>query len=393
MGDEIAHGFGLAAMVGGALIGVAAGVAVVAVTAATGGVAAVIIAGAVAGGGLAGGQIMSGLKTIFNLPEPTTGAIATGSPNVFTNSRAAVRASLDSASGCSGLPFNHPSWPLPVTVQEGSATVSINGKPASRLKSKLMCGAHIKTASPNVVIGGPTVATGFIFDLEAWTKTGLEILGLAALAGGAILAAAAGAAAFATFAGVGLLGYGGMEGVGMIGDALGPGYRDLLQGMVGMGLVVAGPKLAPKARTGFDPDARPAGVKFEGTVHRLEDPARVGTTFDAHPGNVAANHRYSGPGKGAVYGGTSPETALAEINHYNAAAGRVPVNKDVKLNNVLDLTDPATRRELNIGLDDISGDSYTTTHAIGDMARANGYDGILAPSARNPGGKNLVIFP
>lgn len=179
----------------------------------------------------------------------------------------------------------------------------------------------------------------------------------------------------------------------MIGDAIGPGYRDLLQGLVGMGMVVSAPKLARMGKKGLDLDARPRGVQFDGKVHRLEDPARVSTTFDAHPGNVAANHRYSGPGKGAVYGGTSPQTALAEINHYGAAAGRVPVSKDVKLNNVLDLTDPKVRRELNIGIDDISGDSYTTTHAIGDMARANGYDGILAPSARDPGGKNLVIFP
>jgi hypothetical protein len=36
-GDEIAHGFGFAAMVGGAVLGVLAGAAVVAATAATGG--------------------------------------------------------------------------------------------------------------------------------------------------------------------------------------------------------------------------------------------------------------------------------------------------------------------------------------------------------------------
>jgi hypothetical protein len=132
-------------------------------------------------------------------------------------------------------------------VKEGSATVRINGQPASRLKSKLMCGAHIKTASPNVRIGGETEQTGFIFDLEAWTKTGLEILGIGALVGAGVLAVAAGVAATAAFVGIGALGYAGLEGVGRIGDALGPGYRDLLQGVVGMGLVVASPRIAARA--------------------------------------------------------------------------------------------------------------------------------------------------
>lgn len=250
--DEIAHGFGMAAMVGGALIGLAAGVAVVGATALTGGLAAVAIAGAVAGGGLAGGQILSGLNTIFDLPEPTTGMLAIGSPNVSINGRAAIHAELSSASSCSGLPFNHPWWPTTVTVKEGSATVRINGQPASRLKSKLMCGAHIKTASPDVRIGGETEQTGFIFDLEAWTKTGLEILGIGALVGAGVFAVAAGVAATAAFVGVGALGYAGLEGVGRIGDAIGPGYRDLLQGVVGMGLVVASPKLAREGQIAGD---------------------------------------------------------------------------------------------------------------------------------------------
>ncbi len=57
--DEIAHGYGMLAMVGGALVGVAAGIAVVGAMTLTGGLAAVAIAGAVAGGGLAGDQIAS----------------------------------------------------------------------------------------------------------------------------------------------------------------------------------------------------------------------------------------------------------------------------------------------------------------------------------------------
>ncbi|QYE34409.1 hypothetical protein KZX46_16750 [Polymorphobacter sp. PAMC 29334] len=59
---------------------------------------------------------------------------------------------------------------------------------------------------------------------------------------------ATGCSAFGGYLAIGALGYGGMEGPGKIGDALGPGYRDLLQGVAGMGLIVASPKLAGEAK-------------------------------------------------------------------------------------------------------------------------------------------------
>lgn len=246
--DEIAHGWGMLGMVAGALAGVAVGIAVVGATAATGGAAAVIIAGAVAGGGLAGGQLMSGLTTIFNLPEPTSGVIVVGSPDVFINDLAAARASIDFASPCMGIPLNHPPLWVPDLIAEGSATVRTNDVPQSRLKMKMVCGAHIKTSSPNVIIGGPTERTNFVFDIEGWFKTGLEVLGLAALIGGGLLAAAAGAAAFAGFVAI----TGGtmlaFEGLGRLGDMIGPGYRDLFQGIAGFGLLAASPRMARAGR-------------------------------------------------------------------------------------------------------------------------------------------------
>ncbi|WP_259764868.1 PAAR domain-containing protein, partial [Pseudomonas protegens] len=155
LGDEIAHGFGVAAMVAGAVVGALIGAAVVAATVATGGVAIAIIAGSVAAGGLSMFQIAKGLSTIFNLPEPSTGVLVEGSFNVYINLRNAMRAGQDHSSSCSGLPMNHPIWPFPVLIAEGSAKVTINGKPAARLQSKMVCGAHIKTGSENTFIGGP----------------------------------------------------------------------------------------------------------------------------------------------------------------------------------------------------------------------------------------------
>ncbi|MEL6530243.1 MAG: glycohydrolase toxin TNT-related protein [Pseudomonadota bacterium] len=250
MGDQIAHGFGLMAMIGGAILGAVVGAAIVAATAATGGMAAVIIAGSVAAGGLSVAGIVSGIQTIFELPDPPSGVIAMGSPNVLTNTRPAVRANLDFAAPCSGSPMNHFPMPGPVPVFQGSKTVLINTQPASRLKMKLMCGAHIKQGSEDVLIGGETVTTGFIWDLESWTRDGLTILGLGAFLGAGAFAVAAGAAATGIFAGVSLLGAGLFEGLGMIGDAIGPGYRDLFQGVAGVALLAAGPRMARSTPAG-----------------------------------------------------------------------------------------------------------------------------------------------
>lgn len=249
LGDEIAHGFGLAAMVAGAVAGALIGAAVIAATAATGGVALAVMAGSIAAGGLSMFQVVKGLSTIFNLPEPTTGVLIRGSPNVFVNTRNAMRAGEDAASSCSGLPCNHPYWPFEVVIAEGSATVYINGKPAARLTSKMSCGAHIKTGSENTFIGGPTERVAFVLDIEGWVHSGLEILGLAALGVGLVMAAMAGLAVLATTVVVGGAIYGGMELLGQLGDRLGPGYRDLLQGVAGLALLGMGPKLAGRKPT------------------------------------------------------------------------------------------------------------------------------------------------
>ena len=278
LGDEIAHGFGVAAMVAGAVAGALIGAAVVAATAATGGLAAVIIGGAIAAGGLSTFQIVKGISTIFNLPEPATGKLIRGSPDVFINNRNAMRAGQDVAASCSGFPFNHPYWPFPVKIAEGSATVSINNKPAARISSKMTCGAHIKSGSPDTFIGGPTARVGFVLDIESWLHTGLEVLGLAAMAGGAILAASAGAAAFGTFAlftgGI----TGGMELLGNLGDRLGPGYRDLFQGVAGMTLLGFSPKMAKtegarKYLNEVDPDN--AAPRDRNAISRLSDKGEI----------------------------------------------------------------------------------------------------------------------
>lgn len=63
----------------------------------------------------------------------------------------------------------------------------------------------------------------------------------------------------------------------------------------------------------------------------------------------------------------------------------------MQLNNVLDLTRPNVRDQLGVSLKDITGSEYDVTHQIGSWAKSQGYDGILAPSARNIIGSNLIV--
>jgi len=336
LGDEIAHGFGLAAMIAGAVVGAVVGVAIVAATAATGGLAAVIIAGCVAGGGLAMGQIASGLNTIFNLPEPTSGILGMGSPNVLTNNRPAARAVLDFAAGCTGIPINHFPMAAPVPLAEGSSTVLINGMPASRLKSMLVCGAHVKSGSPDVVIGGETARMLPVFDLEGWFKTGLEILGMGALIAGGVFAAAAGFAAAGMFAATVIGGGLAFEGLGQLGDAIGPGYRDLFQGIAGMGLLLAGPKMArgrpvpPNEQLNAKPKGKPDWLR------RVEEGNKFNRSqAPKYPHNEVMLERPTGA-KG-----------YPRVDSYDPVKGEIVSRKSTQLADVQEATAKSYLDELN----------------------------------------------
>ncbi|MGX9254474.1 RES family NAD+ phosphorylase [Pantoea ananatis] len=142
----------------------------------------------------------------------------------------------------------------------------------------------------------------------------------------------------------------------------------------------------------------PKGRKVNRTVYRFEQPDRLGTTWDAHKWNVDSNHRYTEPGLGGVYGANSRKTALSEVNAWGVdLSNRVLTSKKVQLNNVLDLTKPEIRNKLGVSLDDLTrtasgSNKYEVTHQIGKWAKSQGYEGILAPSARNSTGTNLISF-
>jgi RES domain-containing protein len=137
----------------------------------------------------------------------------------------------------------------------------------------------------------------------------------------------------------------------------------------------------------------PKGRDFDDEVYRGVNPKYAAKAWDIHAGNIGANHRYSDVGRGALYTSTSKKAVIAELKHYGVDPSDVTfVKKQVKISNVLDLTDSKVRSQLGIDLKDLTGNDYTTTHAIGDFARTR-YSGMLVPSAREPGLVNLILFP
>ena len=123
-------------------------------------------------------------------------------------------------------------------------------------------------------------------------------------------------------------------------------------------------------------------------------PDSVSSTWTLHQGNVAANHRYTKPRVGDDYAGINQQTAYKEITSYLPLGDRVLVTKEFSSENALDLTDPNVRNKLNVSLNDIIAPSgnYAVTQKLGDFAKSNGFDGILAPFAQDIAGNNNIIF-
>ncbi|EKS9202357.1 polymorphic toxin type 46 domain-containing protein [Enterobacter cloacae] len=170
--DEIAHtaskGWMIAGLVGGAILGAAAVVV-------TGGTALVAVS-AVAAGACAAGGLGEVLGSMSWAPRHTTGTLKEGSPNVFINSRKAIRAHL-SAGEC-----DEHSGSLQ-RVAEGSIKVYINNFPASRTGDKLTCSAEISQGSRNVIIGGGKVQTDEINpEIPEWVNWTMLAVGAGAVA-------------------------------------------------------------------------------------------------------------------------------------------------------------------------------------------------------------------
>lgn len=140
------------------------------------------------------------------------------------------------------------------------------------------------------------------------------------------------------------------------------------------------------------------GVTFEGTLYRA-----VGEGYDPlliHPGNVAASHRYTGPGQGGLYFATGEHVVEAEfLNNGASLAGKQMHSfPNSAVSDLLDLSNPVTRETLGVSLGELTRTGgtqawrYEVTQPLGAWAQQNGYRGVIAPSAQANGGVNVILF-
>jgi RES domain-containing protein len=131
-------------------------------------------------------------------------------------------------------------------------------------------------------------------------------------------------------------------------------------------------------------------------VHEGLDP--LATT-----GSLNAGGRFNPPNEfGALYTSLDAETAAQEVARGLTARGLDPdqipegawwvYELEVKLESVLDLTDPAVLEKSGIPAGSLTGRDVNATRRIAADARERSYEALLVPSAAVPTSKNLVIF-
>jgi filamentous hemagglutinin len=136
------------------------------------------------------------------------------------------------------------------------------------------------------------------------------------------------------------------------------------------------------------------------TVFRV---VREGLDPLATTGSLKAGGRFNPPNDfGALYTSLDAETAAQEVARGLRARGIDPeqfregawwvYELEVKLESVLDLTDPAVLEKSAISADSLTGRDVNATRRIAAEARERGYEALLVPSAAAPASKNLVVF-
>ena len=118
-------------------------------------------------------------------------------------------------------------------------------------------------------------------------------------------------------------------------------------------------------------------------------------------GSLKAGGRWNPTGEyGALYSALEEETAIAELHRLAQRQGlnlddlapRDLVSIRVSLSKVLDLTDKKILEQIEIEELDIVGNDVSLCLEISRLARAAGFEAILAPSATKKGSV-LVVFP
>jgi RES domain-containing protein len=144
------------------------------------------------------------------------------------------------------------------------------------------------------------------------------------------------------------------------------------------------------------------GTEFDGVVWRH-------VPRGAHPLHIGyillASGRWNRAGEyGCLYTSLTRAGAIAEYYKELAKVSGISAEEDhprdlvsihVVAKRVLDLTNAAVRKRMGVSLETITGDrvpDIDACRAIADLARLQGYRGILSPSAAADGMKNLNLY-
>jgi RES domain-containing protein len=148
--------------------------------------------------------------------------------------------------------------------------------------------------------------------------------------------------------------------------------------------------VAPDRRL-LDQLARLGTHPWSGTVWRC-------TFADNPPGKAnVRGARWNPPGLEALYASLERATAIAESDHLIGAqplrprARRTVHQLQIELRALIKLTDRSLLAALGVDEAALSADDFRACQAVGGAAAFLHLDGLLVPSARNPG-ENVVIF-
>ena len=145
-------------------------------------------------------------------------------------------------------------------------------------------------------------------------------------------------------------------------------------------------------------------VRSVGTRHASEK------DFFSGAGAAKAGGRWNRVGLQAIYASLDVMTATKEAYQNFVTFGfslttimpRVTAGASVSLGKVLDLADKKVCSKIGFTTNELieedwraiqSGGEESWTQAIGRGCFICGFEGLIAPSAQNEGGKNIVIFP